>query len=141
MYNPADYEAMDESNSVDAIQKALDDNRFKLLFQPIINLRGEGEEHYEAFVRMLNKDNEEVSPYDFLPPVGPSEMAIKIDRWVILQTIKQLSSHRSRGARYPPVPERDGRDPGRQNLYPLAERGPEGSSPAGRLTDLPDTRR
>ena len=97
VYNPADYEAMDESNSVDAIQKALDDNRFKLLFQPIINLRGEGEEHYEAFVRMLNKDNEEVSPYDFLPPVGPSEMAIKIDRWVILQTIKQLSSHRSRG--------------------------------------------
>jgi len=97
VYNPADYEAMDESSSVDAIQKALDDNRFKLLFQPIINLRGEGEEHYEAFVRMLNKDNEEVSPYDFLPPVGPSEMAIKIDRWVILQTIKQLSSHRSRG--------------------------------------------
>ncbi|MDF0748830.1 EAL domain-containing protein [Marinobacter sp. 71-i] len=97
VYNPADYEAMDESNSVDAIQKALDDNRFRLLFQPIINLRGEGEEHYEAFVRMLNKDDEEVSPYDFLPPVGPSEMAIKIDRWVILQTIKQLSSHRSRG--------------------------------------------
>ncbi|MCR8913574.1 EAL domain-containing protein [Marinobacter panjinensis] len=97
VYNPADYESMDESNSVDAIQKALDDNRFRLLFQPIINLRGEGEEHYEAFVRMLNKDNEEVSPYDFLPPVGPSEMAIKIDRWVILQTIKQLSSHRSRG--------------------------------------------
>ncbi len=97
VYNPADYEAMDESNSVDAIQKALDDNRFKLLFQPIINLRGEGEEHYEAFVRMMNKDGEEVSPYDFLPPVGPSEMAIKIDRWVILQTIKQLSSHRSRG--------------------------------------------
>lgn len=97
VYNPADYEAMDESSSVDAIQKALDDNRFRLLFQPIINLRGEGEEHYEAFVRMLNKDDEEVSPYDFLPPVGPSEMAIKIDRWVILQTIKQLSSHRSRG--------------------------------------------
>ncbi|KPP99850.1 EAL domain-containing protein [Marinobacter sp. HL-58] len=97
VYNPADYESLDESNSADAIQKALDDNRFKLLFQPIINLRGEGEEHYEAFVRMLNKDNEEVSPYDFLPPVGPSEMAIKIDRWVILQTIKQLSSHRSRG--------------------------------------------
>ncbi|MBJ7275566.1 GGDEF domain-containing response regulator [Marinobacter salarius] len=97
VYNPVDYEALDESSSVDGIQKALDDNRFKLLFQPIINLRGEGEEHYEAFVRMLNKDNEEVSPYDFLPPAGPSEMAIKIDRWVTLQTIKQLSSHRSRG--------------------------------------------
>jgi len=97
VYNPAEYESLDESNSVEAILKALDDNRFRLLFQPIINLRGEGEEHYEAFVRMLNKDDEEVSPYDFLPPMGPSDTAIKIDRWVILQTIKQLSSHRSRG--------------------------------------------
>ncbi|AOY87025.1 diguanylate cyclase [Marinobacter salinus] len=97
VYNPAEYESLDESNSIEAIQKALDENRFKLLFQPIINLRGEGEEHYEAFVRMLDKDSEEVSPYDFLPPMGPSDTAIKIDRWVILQTIKQLSSHRSRG--------------------------------------------
>ncbi len=97
VYNPADFETLDQSNSVEAIQKALDDNRFRLLFQPIINLRGEGEEHYEAFVRMLDKDDKEVSPYDFLPPTGPSDTAIKIDRWVILQTIKQLSSHRSRG--------------------------------------------
>ncbi|GGE56773.1 protein FimX [Streptosporangium jomthongense] len=97
VYNPADYETLDESNSIEAILKALDENRFRLLFQPIINLRGEGEEHYEAFVRMLDKDDKEVSPYDFLPPMGPSDTAIKIDRWVILQTIKQLSSHRSRG--------------------------------------------
>ncbi|MBC7191343.1 EAL domain-containing protein [Marinobacter sp.] len=97
VYNPTDYEVLDESNSTEAIQKALDDNRFRLLFQPIINLRGEGEEHYEAFVRMLDKDDKEVSPYDILPPMGPSDMAIKIDRWVILQTIKQLASHRGRG--------------------------------------------
>ncbi len=97
LYNPADFETLDESNSVEAIQKALEENRFRLLFQPIINLRGEGEEHYEAFVRMLEKNDKEVSPYDFLPPTGPSDTAIKIDRWVILQTIKQLSSHRSRG--------------------------------------------
>ncbi|MGM0951999.1 MAG: EAL domain-containing protein [Pseudomonadota bacterium] len=97
VYNPADYEALDENNSAEAIQKALDENRFRLLFQPVINLRGEDEEHYEAFVRMLDKDNQEVSPYDFLPPIGPSETTIKIDRWVILQTIKQLASHRSRG--------------------------------------------
>ena len=96
-YNPADHEALEDSNSIEAILKALDENRFRLLFQPIINLRGEGEEHYEAFVRMLDQDDKEVSPYDFLPPMGPSDTAIKIDRWVILQTIKQLSSHRSRG--------------------------------------------
>lgn len=83
--------------SAGLLQKALDTNRFKTLFQPIISLRGEGEEHYEALLRMLDRDDQEVSPYDFLPPAGPSEMATKIDRWVILQTIKSLSAHRSKG--------------------------------------------
>ena len=97
VYNPADYETLDSSNSAEAVQRALDENRFRLLFQPVINLRGEDEEHYEAFVRMLDKDHNEVSPYDFLPPLGPTETTTRIDRWVILQTIKQLASHRSRG--------------------------------------------
>lgn len=97
VYNPADYEALDDSHSTETILQALEEDRFRLLFQPIINLRGEGEEHYEAFVRMSDKDDKEVSPYDFLPPMGPSDTAIKIDRWVILQSIKQLASHRSKG--------------------------------------------
>lgn len=97
VYNPADYETHDSRNTVEAIQKALEENRFLLLFQPIVNLRGEGEAQYEAFVRMLDPDDQEVSPYDFLPPVGPSDTAIKIDRWVILQGIKQLASQRPDG--------------------------------------------
>lgn len=87
----------EDGTSVSSLQKALDDNRFKLLFQPIISLRGESDEHYEAYLRMQDNADNEVSPYDFLPPSGPSEMASKIDRWVIIQTIKHLSSHRSKG--------------------------------------------
>lgn len=87
----------DQESAINTIQHALDEDQFKLLFQPIISLRGEGEEHYEAFVRMLNDHGEEISPYDFLPPTGPSQMASKIDKWVILQTIKHLAEHRSQG--------------------------------------------
>ncbi|MCP5161082.1 MAG: EAL domain-containing protein [Hahellaceae bacterium] len=90
-------ESLEEGSAVDILQEALDENRFRLLFQPVISLRGESEEHYEAFLRMVGNDEQEVSPYDFLPPVGPTEMATKIDRWVIIQTIKHLSSHRSKG--------------------------------------------
>ncbi|MCH2157205.1 MAG: EAL domain-containing protein [Oleiphilaceae bacterium] len=79
------------------IEKALDEDKFKLLFQPIQSLRGGTHEHYEAFVRMIDDKGQEVSPYEFLPPNGPSEVAGKIDKWVILQTIKQLSEHRSQG--------------------------------------------
>ena len=86
----------DHDIAISLIEDALENDKFKLLFQPIISLRGQSDEHYEAFVRMLNKDGEEISPYDFLPPSGPSMMASKIDKWVILQTIKQLSEHRSK---------------------------------------------
>jgi len=98
VYTPKqDDNGNEEANTPLTLQKALDENRFKLLFQPIINLRGDDHEHYEAFLRMMDQDNKEVSPYDFLPPAGPTETASKIDRWVILQTIKHLSAHRSKG--------------------------------------------
>ncbi len=97
VYTPQADDSEDQSSSIAEIQQALDENRFRLLFQPIINLRGEGEEHYEAFVRMIRENGEEVSPYDFLPPAGPTDTAITIDRWVILQSIKQLASHRAKG--------------------------------------------
>lgn len=87
----------DHDIAISLIEDALENDKFKLLFQPIISLRGQSDEHYEAFVRMVNEEGEEISPYDFLPPSGPSMMANKIDKWVILQTIKHLSEHRSKG--------------------------------------------
>jgi diguanylate cyclase (GGDEF)-like protein len=87
----------DHDIAISLIEDALENDKFKLLFQPIISLRGQSDEHYEAFVRMLNEEGEEISPYDFLPPSGPTMMANKIDKWVILQTIKHLSEHRSKG--------------------------------------------
>ncbi|MDX1453331.1 MAG: EAL domain-containing protein, partial [Oleiphilaceae bacterium] len=98
LYRPKNLSPLEDHDiASQLIEDALENNKFKLLFQPIIALRGESEEHYEAFVRMIDDKGEEVSPYDFLPPSGPSNMASKIDKWVILQTVKQLSEHRSKG--------------------------------------------
>lgn len=85
------------NTATEFIEHALEDDQFKLLFQPIQSLRGGTHEHYEAFVRMIDDKGQEVTPYEFLPPSGPSEVAAKIDKWVILQTIKQLGDHRSQG--------------------------------------------
>jgi diguanylate cyclase (GGDEF)-like protein len=98
LFTPKKDSQMDDHDiAISLIEDALENDKFKLLFQPIISLRGQSDEHYEAFVRMLNKEGEEISPYDFLPPSGPTMMANKIDKWVILQTIKHLSEHRSKG--------------------------------------------
>lgn len=97
------YSALDFDNSkrhedmVAMLQQALDENRFRLLFQPIISLRGESQEHYETFLRMINNQGKEISPNDFLPVEDTPELATKLDRWVIIQNVKSLSAHRSKG--------------------------------------------
>ncbi len=79
------------------VQKALDQNRFKLLFQPILSLRGSEKEHYEVLLRMLDENGEEISPNHFLSSAAQIGATTKIDRWVILESIKILSEHRSKG--------------------------------------------
>ena len=77
----------------DAIEK----NTFVLLFQPIISLRGDAEEHYEVFLRLTDEKGRRLAPDQFLDLAIENGVAGKIDRWVILQSIKMLSVHRSKG--------------------------------------------
>lgn len=78
------------------INQAIEDQSFMLLYQPIISLRGDSDEHYEVFLRMVD-DGDEISPADFLQTAIDNDVAAKIDRWVILQSIKMLSVHRAKG--------------------------------------------
>lgn len=86
-----------EQDVIKAVQAALDNNRFRLLFQPIISLRGSETEHYEVLLRMLNDNDEEISPNEFLDAAASVGLSTKIDRWVILEAIKVLSEHRGKG--------------------------------------------
>ncbi len=79
------------------VQRALDQNRFKLLFQPILSLRGSEKEHYEVLLRMLDESGTEILPDTFLTEAARTGATTKIDRWVILQSIKTLSEHRQAG--------------------------------------------
>ena len=99
VYNPADElaAAANRGNLVAMVQHALENNSFRLLFQPIISLRGDSDEHYEVLLRLLNQQGEEVPPGDFLGAAKNAGLAEKIDRWVILNSIKLLAEHRSKG--------------------------------------------
>jgi len=80
-----------------AIQQALTNDRFRLLFQPIISLRGSDEEYYEVYLRMVDEHGNEISPSQFLETASTMSASTKIDRWVILESIKMLSQHRAKG--------------------------------------------
>ena len=79
------------------INDAIERQSFRLLFQPIISLRGDSDEHYEVFLRMVDQDDVEYAPNNFLETAIEQNVAGKIDRWVILQAIKALCVHRSKG--------------------------------------------
>jgi len=79
------------------VQHALDNDKFRLLFQPIISLRGSEEEYYEVYLRMITESGTEIEPDEFLEAASKISLSIKIDRWVILESIKMLSQHRGKG--------------------------------------------
>lgn len=87
----------DQKNIAIEIQHALDNDRFRLLFQPIISLRGSEEEYYEVYLRLISDSGEEISPNRFIEIAADIGASAKIDRWVILESIKMLSQHRSKG--------------------------------------------
>ena len=79
------------------VQNALNRGRFRLLFQPILSLRGSDKEHYEVLLRMVDDDNTGMSPTEFLDVAAEIGATTKIDRWVILEAIKLLAQHRAAG--------------------------------------------
>ena len=99
VFNPAEElaAAANRGNLLAMVQQALEHNSFRLLFQPIISLRGDANEHYEVLLRLLSPQGEEVPPTQFLAAARDAGLGEKIDRWVILNSIKILANHRSKG--------------------------------------------
>ncbi len=83
-------QVVDQTQSVQELQKAIDDNLFKILFQPIINLRGSSTEFYEVLLRRLREDGSFESPEAFLATAEAAKVATIVDRWVILQSVKAM---------------------------------------------------
>jgi len=85
-------------NIIALIRHTLETNAFNLQFQPVISLRGDNSEHYEAFLRLLNNQGEEVPLVEFQSAALESGLAMDIDRWLIGRAVNLLAQHRSKGA-------------------------------------------
>jgi len=98
-YDPAEElaAAANRGNLVAMVKQALQQNGFRLLFQPVIGLRGGSHEYYEVLLRLINPQGEEVSPTEFARTARDSGLSGQIDRWVIHQALRQLGEHRARG--------------------------------------------
>ena len=65
------------------IKAALQENRFRLVQQPIAALGGDDMQMYDVLVRMINHQGKEILPSEFMPAAERNGMLVAIDRWVI----------------------------------------------------------
>ena len=81
------------------LSAAITGQGFRLLFQPIISLHGEDDALFEVLLRLLDEDDNELLPAQFLGTAADAGLLEKLDRWVILQSIKILSAKRDTGSK------------------------------------------
>ena len=79
------------------IQQALTNNNLRLLFQPIVNISGSSEQHYEVFLRLLSPQGDTVPAARFIDAAEASGQMAHLDRWVLRQCVQQLATAKRRG--------------------------------------------
>lgn len=93
IFSPADKTVHNLQNDLrwaPIIQDALANNRFRLVFQPVLNISTNQITHYEALIRLLGSDNQLVAPGNFIPVAERMGLIQEIDFWVINSAIDWL---------------------------------------------------
>ena len=76
------------------LQRALDNNAFTLLAQPVRGLRGD--RYHEVLLRMTDANGLLISPEQFLPIAQEFGLSSRVDLWVLEHTLRFLAAHRER---------------------------------------------
>jgi diguanylate cyclase (GGDEF)-like protein/PAS domain S-box-containing protein len=81
-----------EMQWVSRLQRACDDSRLELFFQPIVAIgtRREGRGHYELVLRMRDESGALVQPIEFIPAAERYNVMPAIDRWVVRRALDTL---------------------------------------------------
>jgi EAL domain-containing protein (putative c-di-GMP-specific phosphodiesterase class I) len=95
LYNDKDTEACTRRSDilwVPLIREALMENRFFLVFQPVVRVKDGAITHYEVLIRMRGKRSDIFSPGEFIPVAERMGLIHHIDLWVVDKSIDFLAS-------------------------------------------------
>jgi diguanylate cyclase (GGDEF)-like protein/PAS domain S-box-containing protein len=73
------------------IRRALDDDRFALYWQPIIDLASGDVTHREVLLRMIGDDGRIIPPGAFMDTAERFDLIQELDRWVVRSAIRLLA--------------------------------------------------
>ncbi len=82
---------------VERLREALDEKRFTLHFQPVINLQGDNQPVYDTFLRLEGNDGDLISPSTFLQIAEDHGMLELIDRYVVERAIELIAQREHGG--------------------------------------------
>jgi len=77
---------------VPVIRNALADNKFFMVFQPVMKLPERHISHYEALIRMNGGSGEVFTPADFIPVAERMGLIHQIDLWVVEYVLDFMAS-------------------------------------------------
>jgi diguanylate cyclase (GGDEF)-like protein len=105
----------------DVIRDGLDEDRFVLQAQPILDLATGEIGQYELLLRLRDPFGELIPPTAFLPAAERYDLIGQIDRWVVSRSIAMLADERRRGRRLTFEVNISGRSAGDPELLALIE--------------------
>ena len=79
------------------IKQIIEQDQFRLMYQPIADVAHPDKESYEVLLRMPGSNGELVLPSIFLPVAQRFGLMTDIDRWVIIHALKALAEFRASG--------------------------------------------
>lgn len=93
VFNLAEKATSSDSAMLELLVDAIENSKFKLQYQPLVDVMGEGGEFYEVFVRLPVADGKVLTPDVFMPVAIANQLGAKVDRWVMLNAAKVLKEH------------------------------------------------
>ena len=79
------------------VRDMLDQDRFQLVYQPIMSLHDEQVQDYEVLVRMLCDDGEIILPGGFMPAAERFGLIHSVDRWIVRRALNHLARLHQQG--------------------------------------------
>ena len=79
------------------IKQIIEQDRFRLVYQPIVDVINPEKECFEVLLRMPGPNGDLVLPSIFLPVAQRFGLMTDIDRWVIINALKALAGFRAAG--------------------------------------------
>jgi len=85
------------------LEKALDNNKMYLNYQPIYNLKTMSLEGMETLIRWEDEERGLISPGEFIPIAERNGLIKKLDQWVVKEVFKQIDRLKNKGLPLVPI--------------------------------------